>query len=322
MITENTNARLLEGAVVAAQIKQDVQSEIERMVQTSGYRPCLAVVRVGEDPASAVYVRGKIKASEEVGIRSEHHALPASITTAELLDLISSLNKRDDVDGILVQLPLPGQINETTIIEAIDPAKDVDGFHPVNAGKLAMGRPVFVPCTPAGIIELLNYNSIEISGANACVVGRSQIVGRPMAQLLLQRDATVTICHSRTRDLAAVTRQADLLIVAIGRAGMIGREHIKPGAVVIDVGMNKVSDEDEVRRLFGDAAEKRLEIVAKRGSTLVGDVNPAEAAEVAGMLTPVPGGVGLLTVAMLMKNTLKAAKLRHPSATSPGEPNP
>jgi methylenetetrahydrofolate dehydrogenase (NADP+)/methenyltetrahydrofolate cyclohydrolase len=220
------------------------------------------------------------------------------------------LNKRDDIDGILTQLPLPPHVDETAIIEALDPAKDVDGFHPVNAGKLAMGRPVFVPCTPAGIIELLDDRDIEIRGANACVVGRSQIVGRPMAQLLLQRDATVTICHSRTRDLAAVTRTADLLIVAIGRAGLVGRDHIKPGATVIDVGMNKVSDVDEVRRLFGDQADKRLEVVAKRGSTLVGDVNPAEAAEIAGMMTPVPGGVGLLTVAMLMKNTLKAARLR------------
>ena len=314
MITENTKARLLDGAVVAARIKQEVQDEIARMVETSGYRPCLAAVRVGDDPASAVYVRNKIKSSEEVGIRSEHHALPESITTAELLALINDLNQRDDVDGILTQLPLPRQIDETTIIEAIDPAKDVDGFHPVNAGRLAMGRASLVPCTPAGIIELLDYHSIEIRGANACVVGRSQIVGRPMAQLLLQRDATVTICHSRTRDLAAVTRQADLLVVAIGRAGMIGREHIKPGAVVIDVGMNRVSDPDEVRRLFGDAAQQRLDVVAKRGSTLVGDVNPAEAAEVAGMLTPVPRGVGLLTVAMLMKNTLKAAKLRRCSA--------
>ena len=314
MITEKIKTRLLDGAVVAAEIKQTVQTEVEQMVQMHGYRPCLAAVRVGDDPASAVYVRNKIKACEEVGIRSEHHALPESTTTAELLDLISSLNTRDDVDGILTQLPLPRAIDETRIIEAIDPAKDVDGFHPVNAGKLAMGRPVFVPCTPAGIIELLDYNAIEIRGTNACVVGRSQIVGRPMAQLLLQRDATVTICHSSTRDLAAVARQADLLVVAIGRAGMIGREHIKPGAVVIDVGMNKVSDPAEVRRLFGDAADKRLEVVAKRGATLVGDVNPAEASEVAGMLTPVPGGVGLLTVAMLMKNTLKAAKLRRCSA--------
>jgi methylenetetrahydrofolate dehydrogenase (NADP+) / methenyltetrahydrofolate cyclohydrolase len=311
MITEKTKARVLDGAVVAAQIKQEVQSEVDQMVQTTSYRPCLAAVRVGDDPASAVYVRNKIKASEEVGIRSEHHALPESIGTAELLSLIDALNKRDDVDGILTQLPLPRGVDETTIIEAIDPSKDVDGFHPVNAGRLAMGRPAFVPCTPAGIIELLNYNGIEIRGLNACVVGRSQIVGRPMAQLLLQRDATVTICHSRTRDLAAVTRQADLLVVAIGRAGMIGGEHIKAGAIVIDVGMNKVSDENDARLLFGDAAEKRLEVIAKRGYTLVGDVNPAEAAEVAGMLTPVPGGVGLLTVAMLMKNTLKAAKLRH-----------
>jgi methylenetetrahydrofolate dehydrogenase (NADP+)/methenyltetrahydrofolate cyclohydrolase len=227
-----------------------------------------------------------------------------------LLDAVGSLNARDDVDGILVQLPLPRAINETAIIEAIDPAKDVDGFHPVNAGKLAMGRPVFVPCTPAGIMELLDDRGVEISGVNACVVGRSQIVGRPMAQLLLQRDATVTICHSRTRDLASVTRTADLLVVAIGRAGFIRREHIKPGATVIDVGMNRVSDPDEIRMLFGDEAEKRLDVVAKRGATLAGDVNPAEAAEVAGMLTPVPGGVGLLTVAMLMKNTLKAARLR------------
>ncbi|HEY0727261.1 MAG TPA: bifunctional 5,10-methylenetetrahydrofolate dehydrogenase/5,10-methenyltetrahydrofolate cyclohydrolase [Pyrinomonadaceae bacterium] len=310
MITEKSKASVLDGAVVAARIKQEVTAEVEQMVQTTGYRPCLAAVRVGDDPASAVYVRNKIKASEEIGIRSEHHALPESIGTAELLGLIETLNARDDVDGILTQLPWPRGIDETQLIEAIDPRKDVDGFHPVNAGKLAMGRAALVPCTPAGIIELLDYNAIEIPGANACVVGRSQIVGRPMAQLLLQRDATVTICHSRTRDLAAVTRQADLLVVAIGRAGMIGREHIKPGAVVIDVGMNKVSDPEEVRALFGDTAEKRLEIVEKRGSTLVGDVNPAEASEVAGMLTPVPGGVGLLTVAMLMKNTLKAAKLR------------
>jgi len=295
----------LEAADLAARIKAEVKAEI-----AGGVRATLAAVRVGDDPASAVYVRNKIRASEEVGIRSEHHALPESTTTEQLLDLITSLNTRDDVDGILVQLPLPAQIDETAIIDAMNPLKDVDGFHPLNAGKLAMGRPVLVPATPAGIIELLDDRGVEIRGANACVVGRSQIVGRPMAQLLLQRDATVTICHSRTRDLAAVTRTADLLIVAIGRTGFIGRDHIKPGAVVIDVGMNKVSDVDEVRRLFGDEAEKRLEVVAKRGSTLVGDVNPAAAAAVAGMLTPVPGGVGLLTVAMLMKNTLKAAKLR------------
>lgn len=297
---------ILEAAGLAARIKQEVQAEIERM----RVHPSLAAVRVGEDPASAVYVKNKIRACEEVGIRSEHHALPASTSTTELLNLIDSLNAREDVDGILTQLPLPGGIDETAIIETIDPAKDVDGFHPVNAGRLALGRPLFVPCTPAGIIELLDDSGVEIRGANACVVGRSQIVGRPMAQLLLQRDATVTICHSRTRDLAAVTRTADLLVVAIGKAGFIRGDHIKPGATVIDVGMNKVSDSSEVRSLFGREADKRLAVVAKRGYTLVGDVNPAEAAEVAGMLTPVPGGVGLLTVAMLMKNTLRAAMRR------------
>jgi methylenetetrahydrofolate dehydrogenase (NADP+)/methenyltetrahydrofolate cyclohydrolase len=300
----------LEASQLASRIKQDVQNTIERLVKDHDVRPGLAAVRVGNDPASEVYVRNKIRACEEVGIRSEQHALPETTSTAELLELIASLNSRDDVDGILTQLPLPAQIDETAVIEAMDPRKDVDGFHPVNVGRLAQGRPVFVPCTPAGIIELLDDSGVEIRGTNACVVGRSQIVGRPMAQLLLQRDATVTICHSRTRDLAAVTRTADLLVVAIGRAGFIGRDHIKPGATVIDVGMNRVSDAEEVRALFGSEAEKRLEVLSKRGSTLVGDVHPAEAAEVAGKLTPVPGGVGLLTVAMLMKNTLKAATLR------------
>ena len=317
MVAENINtksterrAQLLDGAPLAAKIKDQVRADIEQLVREHGIRPCLAAVRVGDDPASAVYVRNKIRACEEVGIRSEHHALPESTSMLELLDLISSLNARDDVDGILVQLPLPGQIDEAAIIEAVDPSKDVDGFHPVNVGKLAMGQPVFVPCTPGGIIELLEDTGIEMRGANACVVGRSQIVGRPMAQLLLQRDATVTICHSRTRDLAAMTRQADLLIVAIGRAGMIGHAHIKAGATVIDVGMNKLTEPADVRILFGADADKRLEVVAKRGYTLVGDVNPAEADEVAGLRTPVPGGVGLLTVAMLMKNTLKAARRR------------
>lgn len=303
-------AETLKAGPLADQIKQDVKLKVEDMVKTQDVRPCLAAVRVGDDPASAVYVGNKIKACEEVGIRSEHHALPAATTTSELLDLIASLNSRDDVDGILTQLPLPAGIEERAIIEAIDPAKDVDGFHPVNVGNLALGRPAFVPCTPAGIIELLVHSDVEIRGTRACVVGRSQIVGRPMAQLLLQRDATVTICHSRTRDLGSVTREADLLIVAIGKTGMIGGEHIKPGATVVDVGMNKVTDPGQVRELFGSEAEKRLEVVSKRGYTLVGDVHPAQAAEVAGKLTPVPGGVGLLTVAMLMKNTLRAAMER------------
>lgn len=304
-------AELLDGAVVADQIKSEVAAEIERLKDAHDVQPCLVAVRVGDDPASAVYVRNKMRACEEVGIRSEHQALPGETSTSELLDLIESLNRRADVDGILVQLPLPKQIDESQIIEAIDPEKDVDGFHPMTVGRLAMGKPTFVPCTPAGIIELLMRTNIPITGTNACVVGRSQIVGRPMAQLLLQNDATVTICHSRTHDLAAVTSQADLLVVAMGRPGFIGREHIKPGATVVDVGMNKITDEATARRLFSDDdLEARLDTIARRGYTLVGDVNPSEADEVAGRRTPVPGGVGLLTVAMLMRNTLKAATIR------------
>src|SRR5882724_3225635 len=309
-IETTCKVELLDGAAIAEQIKREVAQEVEQLSLEYQVRPCLVAVRVGDDPASAVYVRNKIRASEEVGISSEHHALRATTTEIELMDLIASLNTREDVDGILVQLPLPREIEETRIIEAIDPAKDVDGFHPVSIGRLSMGRPTFVPCTPAGIIELLDRSNIPIAGVNACVVGRSQIVGRPMAQLLLQRDATVTICHSRTRDLAQVTSRADILVVAIGRPGLIGAQHIKRGATVIDVGMNKVSDETTARNLFGSEADKRIEIIRSRGYTLVGDVNPAEADQVAGYRTPVPGGVGLLTVAMLMSNTVKAAKLR------------
>jgi methylenetetrahydrofolate dehydrogenase (NADP+) / methenyltetrahydrofolate cyclohydrolase len=317
MVAENVKAesrhgraKLLDGGVVAAQIKNDVKSQIERMLANYNVRPGLAAVRVGDDPASAVYVKNKIRACEEVGIYSEQHALPATTTAADLLSLISSLNSREEIDGILVQLPLPKEHDEAKVIEAVSPAKDVDGFHPMNVGKLAMGKPSFVPCTPAGIIELLDYNKIELKGINACVLGRSQIVGRPMAQLLLQRDATVTICHSKTKDLPDVTRQADLLIVAIGRAGMVGRSYIKPDATVIDVGMNQLTEPAQVRAMFGEEAETRLAALAKRGYTLVGDVNPAEADEIASARTPVPGGVGLLTVAMLMKNTLNAAKSR------------
>ena len=251
-----------------------------------------------------------MRASAETGLRSEQHTLPATTSTEELLDLVMDLNRRDDVDGILVQLPLPKQIDEASIIEAIDPAKDVDGFHPINVGLLALGRPRFVPCTPAGIIELLERNKIEIAGTNACVVGRSQVVGRPIANLLLRQNATVTICHSRTRDLASVTRQADILVAAIGRAAFIRGDYIKRGATVIDVGVNKLTDPDEARSLFGAEAGKRIETIKQRGYTLVGDVHPAEADQVAGRRTPVPGGVGLLTVAILMRNTLQAARQR------------
>ncbi len=307
---EIRKAQLLDGHRIAEEIKREVAGEAARLWREHRVKPCLAAVLVGDDPASAVYVRNKVRACEDVGLRSEEHALSASTTRAELLDLIASLNARDDVDGILVQLPLPLGIDEVTIVEAIDPAKDVDGFHPINVGLLAMGRPRFAPCTPAGIIELLERNHIPIAGANACVVGRSQIVGRPVAQLLLQRHATVTICHSQTRDLAAVTRRADILVAAIGQPALIRGEYIKPGATVVDVGVNKITDEQKARELFGEEAEKRVEVIRRRGFALVGDVHPAEADQIAARRSPVPGGVGLLTVAMLMRNTLQAARWR------------
>jgi methylenetetrahydrofolate dehydrogenase (NADP+)/methenyltetrahydrofolate cyclohydrolase len=270
----------------------------------------LVVVRVGDDPASAVYVGGKVKTSAELGLRSEHRALPADVSTETLIAEINALNARNEVDGILVQLPLPRATDEPLVIESIDPAKDVDGFHPTNVGRMILGLPSFVPCTPAGIFELLVREGIALRGAHAVVVGRSHIVGRPMAELLLRADATVTVCHSRTPDLAAHTRRADVLICAVGRAALIRGGHVKPGAVVVDVGMNKVTDEAEARALFGDEAERRIETIRRRGYTLVGDVHPAEVARVAGRLTPVPGGVGPLTIAMLMRNTVAAARRR------------
>ena len=310
-VKQTADAKMLDGARVAGEIKAEVRQGVDEFVQTYNSPPALAVVRVGDDAASLVYVRNKIRTSEELGFRSEHHALPASTSEAELLDLVSQLNGRDDVDGILVQLPLPSGIDEKKVIESIDPAKDVDGFHPLNIGRLVAGQTEAAPCTPAGIIELLKRSNIEMRGAHACVVGRSHIVGRPMAQLLLQHDATVTICHSRTIDLASITRQAHILVVAIGRAAFIRGEHIKPGAVVVDVGMNKLTDATMIDELFDDVeAARRHANFEKRGYTLIGDVHPAEAMKRAGWLTPVPGGVGLLTVAMLMRNTLHAARRR------------
>src|SRR5919198_846678 len=303
-------ARKLDGARVAAEIKREVAEEVTRLKLEHGVTPLLVTVLVGDDPASAVYVRSKIRTCEELGLKSEHHPLPAETTTGQLLELIASFNEREDVDGILVQLPLPAGVDESSVIEAIDPDKDVDGFHPVNVGRMMLRRPSLLPCTPAGIVELLAREGVRVSGARACVVGRSNIVGRPVAELLLQRDATVTVCHSRTRDLAGVTREADILVAAVGRAGFIRGEHVKPGATVVDVGMNRLTDETQVRELFGDEAEKRLKTLRERGQTLVGDVHPAEVSRVAGLLTPVPGGVGQLTIAMLMKNTVKAARQR------------
>ena len=304
-------SRILSGKSIAEAIKAEVAAEVIRMREIHGIRPCLALVRVGEDPASAVYVGSKENSSKELGLISEHHHLPADIPHGDLMGIIKELNQRDNVDGILVQLPLPPQIIAREILETIDPEKDVDGFHPMNAGRLAQGEETLVPCTPVGVIEILKRSDIAIAGQHAVIVGRSNIVGKPMAMLLLQENATVTICHSRTKNLAEVTSQADILVAAIGRAGFVRREHIREGATVIDVGINNVSDVNLVRDLFdGEGLEKRLAAIEKRGFTLVGDVNPKEAMEKAGSFTPVPGGVGLLTVAMLMRNTIDAAKRR------------
>jgi methylenetetrahydrofolate dehydrogenase (NADP+)/methenyltetrahydrofolate cyclohydrolase len=301
------SARILDGTKIANSIRSEVAAEVNAMAAV-GVRPGLAVVLVGHNPASEIYVRGKVKASEEVGIYSEQHTPPDTSTTAQLLALIEDLNRRNEIDGILVQLPLPPQVDSKRVLMAVDPTKDVDGFHPVNVGFLSTQRPGLVPCTPAGVIEILKRSEIPIAGREAVVVGRSDIVGKPAAMLLLNANATVTVCHSKTPDLPDVCRRADILVAAIGRAGMVTRDFVKPGATVIDVGMNKVTDRAEFQRLFAGNA-KREETFRTKGSTLVGDVHP-EVAEVAGALTPVPGGVGPLTIAMLMYNTVKAAKMR------------
>jgi methylenetetrahydrofolate dehydrogenase (NADP+)/methenyltetrahydrofolate cyclohydrolase len=304
-------AKILSGAEIAEAIKREIAEEIKELNEKHNFRPALTVVRVGEDRASEVYVGNKVKTSAELGIASEHKHLPAETTQEKLLELIQELNSRQDVDGILVQLPLPKQIDESAILERINPEKDVDGFNPINVGRLSQGQPALAPCTPAGVIEILKRSGLEITGKHAVVVGRSNIVGKPMAMLLLQENATVTICHSRTKNLAEICSQADILIAAVGRAAFIRAEHIKQGATVIDVGINNVSDVDLTGELFDETElEKRLKTIEKRGFTLVGDVNPKEALAKAGYFTPVPGGVGLLTVAMLMKNTVEAAKKR------------
>jgi methylenetetrahydrofolate dehydrogenase (NADP+)/methenyltetrahydrofolate cyclohydrolase len=301
------SATILDGNKIAAEIRAEVAAAVKSMT-AAGVRPGLAVVLVGNNPASEIYVRGKVKSSEEVGIYSEKHTPPSDVTTEELLELVADLNRRDEIDGILVQLPLPEQVDSKKVLLAVDPAKDVDGFHPMNVGFLSTQRPGLVPCTPAGIMEMLQRSGIKIAGQEAVVVGRSDIVGKPMAMLLLNANATVTVCHSKTRDLPGVCRRADILIAAIGRAGMITREFVRPGAIVVDVGMNRVTDPEEFARLFAGNA-KRQENFRAKGSTLVGDVHP-EVAEIAGAITPVPGGVGPLTIALLMANTVKAAKMR------------
>jgi methylenetetrahydrofolate dehydrogenase (NADP+) / methenyltetrahydrofolate cyclohydrolase len=301
------SARILDGTKIAAEIRSEVAAEVKKLAG-SGVRPGLAVVLAGHDPASEIYVRGKRKACEEVGIYSEQHTPAESTTTAELLCLIDELNRRDNIDGILVQMPLPPQIDAKKVLLAVNPAKDVDGFHPMNVGFLSTQREGLVPCTPAGVMEILKRSDIPVAGREAVVVGRSDIVGKPVAMLLLNANATVTVCHSKTRDLPAVCRRADILVAAIGRAGMITRNFVKPGAAVVDVGINKVTSHADFARIFaGD--RKREETFRVKGSVLAGDIHP-EVAEVAGALTPVPGGVGPLTIAMLMYNTVKAAKMR------------
>ena len=301
------SATILDGTKIAQEIRSEVAAEVKTMA-AAGVRPGLAVVLVGHVPASEIYVRGKVKACEEVGLYSEKLTPPESATTGELLAVIEDLNRRDDIDGILVQLPLPAQVDAKKVLMAVDPAKDVDGFHPVNVGLLSTQRPGLVPCTPAGVLEILKRSNIPIAGREAVVVGRSDIVGKPVAMLLLNGNATVTVCHSKTHDLPGVCRRADILVAAIGRSGMITRDFVKPGATVIDVGMNTITAPAEFQGFFAGNA-KREESFRKKGSTLMGDVHP-EVAEIAGALTPVPGGVGPLTIAMLMFNTVKAAKLR------------
>jgi methylenetetrahydrofolate dehydrogenase (NADP+)/methenyltetrahydrofolate cyclohydrolase len=307
IVGERTMAKVLDGAAIAAAIKQEVAEEV-RMLAAQGIRPGLAAVLVGHVPASEIYVRSKVQTCAELGLFSELITPPETVTTEEMLDLVRALNDRDDIDGILIQLPLPKQVDTKALLDSVLPEKDVDGFHPVNAGKLQAGRPALAPCTPAGVIEILKRSHLPISGQHAVIVGRSDIVGKPVAMLLLHENATITICHSKTRDLGAVTREADILVAAIGRPGFITPEMVKPGATVIDVGINRITDRAEFERFFAGNA-KREATFAKRGSVVIGDVDPA-AFEVAGAYTPVPGGVGLLTIAMLMSNTVRAARMR------------
>jgi len=300
-------ARILDGVKIAGDIRREIAAEVSTLA-AAGIRPGLAVVLVGHNPASEIYVRGKVKACRELGIYSEQHTPLETATTAELLALVEDLNGREEIDGILVQFPLPAHVNSKRVLLGVNPLKDVDGFHPMNVGFLSTRREGLVPCTPAGVMEILRRSHIPAVGQEAVVAGRSDIVGKPMAMLLLNADATVTVCHSKTHDLPAVCRRADILVAAIGRAGMLTREFVKPGAAVIDVGMNKVTERSEFDRLFAGNA-RREEIFRTKGSVLVGDVHP-EVVEIAGAITPVPGGVGPLTIAMLMHNTVKAARMR------------
>jgi methylenetetrahydrofolate dehydrogenase (NADP+)/methenyltetrahydrofolate cyclohydrolase len=301
-------AKKLDGSRIAADIRHEVGAEVAALVER-GVTPRLDAVLVGDDPASKVYVGSKAKTLSALGMASRTHELPEDARQAELEGLIDRLNEDPEVDGILVQLPLPEGIDTAAILSRVDPAKDVDGFHPENVGLLQQGRPRLVPCTPSGIMEMLRREKIEIRGRRAVVVGRSDIVGKPMAVLLLHEHATVTVCHSRTRDLAEVTRQADILIAAVGVRSLIGPDHVADGAVVVDVGMHRVTDRETVEQLY-PGNEKKFAAFEKRGAVLAGDVDFTRVEPKAGRITPVPGGVGPLTIAMLTANTVSAAKLR------------
>jgi len=308
-------ARLLDGPTVAAAIRESVMPDVRRFTERAGRPPGLGIVLVGDDPASEIYVRNKVRAGSESGLRVDLLRLPATATLDELLALVRRINESEEHDGILVQSPLPAAMGKEAgqrVFDAIDPAKDVDGFHPTNVGKLVQGRAHLMPCTPAGVIGMLDHAGIRIGGTRAVVLGRSEIVGKPMSMLLLRRDATVTICHSKTPSIAAVAAEADILVAAIGRAGFVTPDFVKPGATVIDVGINRVTDRAIAVDLFGPSSQ-RLADFDRRGSVVVGDVHP-RVAEVAGALTPVPGGVGPLTIAMLLKNTVTAAMARRPNA--------
>jgi methylenetetrahydrofolate dehydrogenase (NADP+)/methenyltetrahydrofolate cyclohydrolase len=304
--------KLLRGKKIADQVKAEVQEEIAELKQI-GYTPSLTVIIVGEDPASRVYTRGKVRTCRELGMESELIELPEETTTEELLAVIGRLNNDDELDGILVQLPLPSQIDEEKVLKAIHPAKDVDGFHPRNVGKLFLGKETLTPCTPTGIVDMLRREEIPLKGSHAVIVGRSNIVGKPLALQLLQEHCTVTICHSRTRDLPGVCRNADILIAAVGAPALVTKDFLKAGVVIVDVGINRVDDREELIRLFGHN-EKRLEGFQKRGYTLVGDVHPTDPVGIASALTPVPGGVGPLTIAHLMRNTVTACRRRRARA--------
>ncbi|MGB0064244.1 MAG: bifunctional 5,10-methylenetetrahydrofolate dehydrogenase/5,10-methenyltetrahydrofolate cyclohydrolase [Terracidiphilus sp.] len=299
--------KILDGAALAAAIKREVSEEVGQLA-AKGVKPGLAAVLVGHVPASEIYVRSKVQTCAELGLYSDLITPPDTVTTEEMLALVDKLNARDDIDGILIQLPLPPQVDYKRLLDAVHPAKDVDGFHPVNSGRLLAGRPALAPCTPSGVIEILKRSNIPIAGQHAVVVGRSDIVGKPVAILLLHESATVTICHSKTRNLAEITKQADILVAAIGRPGFIMPQMVKPGATLIDVGINRIETREEFDRFF-KGNEKREAAFAKRGSVVIGDIDP-KAFELSSAYTPVPGGVGMLTIAMLMANTVRAAKMR------------